>query len=64
MDKIINKRKIVNKSTLRTVEKIINDVRKNKDLALIKYERKFNNNSQIVPSKKEIATALLQNYCI
>ena len=58
LDKIINKRKIVNKSTLRTVEKIINDVRKNKDLALVKYERKFNNNSQIVPSKKEIATAI------
>ena len=58
LDKIINKRKVINKSNLKTVEKIINDVRKNKDLALVKYERKFNNNSQIVPSKKEIATAI------
>ena len=52
LDKIINKRKVINKSNLKTVEKIINDVRKHKDSALIKYERKFNNNSKIIPSKK------------
>jgi len=58
LDKIINKRKTINKSTLKTVEKIINDVRKHKDSALIKYERKFNNNSKIIPSKKEIVEAI------
>ena len=58
LDKIIDKRKTINKSTLKTVEKIINDVRKHKDSALIKYERKFNNNSKIIPSKKEIADAI------
>ena len=35
LDKIINKRKQINKSTLKTVEKIIDNVRKNKDKALI-----------------------------
>ena len=58
LDKIINKRKIIDKSTLKTVEKIINDVRKNKDRALVKLERKFNNNSKIIPNKKEIAKAI------
>ena len=53
LDKILNKRKVINKSNLKTVEKIINDVRKHKDSALIKYERKFNNNCKIIPSKKD-----------
>ena len=44
LDKIINKRNKIDKSTLKIVEKIINNVRKNKDKALVYYERKFNNN--------------------
>jgi len=58
LDKIINKRKKINKFNFKTVEQIINNVRKNKDRALIFYERKFNNNSKIIPSKKEIAKAI------
>ena len=58
LDKIINRRKLIDKSTLKTVEKIIDDVRKNKDRALVRYERKFNNNSKIIPSKKEILKAI------
>ena len=58
LDEIINERKVINKYNLKTVEKIINDVRKHKDSALIKYERKFNNNSKIIPSKKEITEAI------
>ncbi len=58
LDKIINKRKIVDKSTLRTVDKIINNVRKKEDSALMYYERKFNNNLKIIPSKKEISKAI------
>ena len=58
LDKIINRRKLIDKSTLKTVEKIIDDVRKNKDRALVRYERKFNKNSKIIPSKKEILKAI------
>ena len=58
LDKIINKRMRINKSNFKTVQQIINNVRKNKDKALMYYERKFNNNSNIVPSKKEIAKAI------
>ena len=58
LDKIINKRRRINKSNFKTVQQIINNVRKNKDKALMFYERKFNNNSNIVPSKKEIAKAI------
>ena len=58
LDKIINKRKKINRYNFKTVEKIINNVRKNKDRALVFYERKFNNNSKIIPSKKEIAKAI------
>ena len=58
LDKIINKRKTIDKSTLRTVEKIINNVRRNKDKALIYYEKKFNSNTKIISSKKEILRAI------
>ena len=58
IDKIINKRKLINISNLKIVEKIINNVRKNQDRALVFYERKFNNNSKIIPSKKEIKQAI------
>ena len=58
LDKIINKRTTIDKSTLRKVEKIINNVRKNKDKALIYYERKFNSNTKIIPNKKEISKAI------
>ena len=36
LDKILGRRKVVDRTTLKTVEKIIDDVRKNKDKALIK----------------------------
>ena len=58
LDKIINKRKTIDKSTLRIVEKIISNVRRNKDKALIYYERKFNSNTKIIPNKKEILKAI------
>ena len=58
LNKIINKRKNINKSNLKSVERIINNVRKNKDKALVYYEKKFNNNSKIIPSKKKITKAI------
>ena len=42
------------KSIEEDVKKIINDVKKNGDKALLKYERKFNKNNIIVPSEKQI----------
>ena len=36
-----------------SVSKIIKDVKKNGDKALLKYERRYNQNKTIVPSKKK-----------
>ena len=58
LDKVLDRRKVVDKSTLKTVERIINDVRKNKDKALIRYEKRFNSNSRIIPSNKDILRAI------
>ena len=48
----LRKRKIKNSST--SVINIIKDVKKNGDRALIKYEKRFNRNSKLIPSKKQI----------
>ena len=58
LNKILDKRKTVDRSTLKIVEKIINDVRKNKDKALIRYEKRFNANSRIIPDNKDISRAI------
>ncbi len=58
LDNILNKRKIIDESTLSTVKKIINNVRTNKDKALTYYEKKFNQNSEIIPNKKDISKAI------
>ncbi len=58
LDKILDRRKVVDRTTLKIVEKIMDDVRKNKDKALIKYEKRFNANSRIIPSKKDISKAI------
>ena len=50
------KNKIKSKSTL--VTNIIKDVRKNGDKALIKYERRFNQNSTIIPTSKQISKSI------
>ncbi len=41
-----------------SVSKIIKDVKKNGDKALIKYEKRFNKNSQLVPSPKKISKSI------
>ena len=38
--------------------KIVRDVRKNGDKAILKYEKKFNKNSIITPSKKQISKSI------
>ncbi len=54
LDNLLSKRKNKLKSSFVSVTKIINDVKKNGDKALLKYERKFNKNNIIVPSAKQI----------
>ena len=52
----LRKRKIRNSST--SVTNIIKDVQKNGDRALIKYEKRFNRNSKLTPSKKQISKTI------
>ena len=54
LDNLLSKRKKKLKSSSVSVTKIINDVKKNGDKAILKYEKKFNKNSIIKPSKKQI----------
>ena len=54
LDNLLSKRKNKLKSSFVSVTKIINDIKKNGDKALLKYESKFNKNSIIVPSAKQI----------
>ncbi len=51
---ILNKRRFARKINTNIAYKIINDVKKYKKKALIKYEKKFSNNSKIKPTVKEI----------
>ena len=54
LDTLLSKRK--NKVQLNSVSviKIIKDVKKNGDKAILKYEKRFNKNSVIAPSIKQI----------
>ena len=54
LDNLLFKRKKKLKASSVSVTKIINDVKKNGDKALLKYERRFNKNNIIVPSLKQI----------
>ena len=58
LDNILIKRKFKIKSSLISVTGIINDVKKNGDKALLKYERKFNLNKTIIPSAKQISSSI------
>ena len=48
---LLLKRPKSTKKTIKIVNKILNDVRKNGDKALLKYEKKFSNNFEIKPKK-------------
>ena len=54
LDNLLFKRKKKLKESSVSVTKIINDVKKNGDKALLNYERRFNKNNIIVPSAKQI----------
>ena len=58
LDKLLLRRKKRIRSSEVSVLKIINDVKKNKDKAILKYEKKFNKNKIIIPSKKNISKSI------
>ena len=58
LDSFLQLRKDKLKSNNVTVTKIIKDVKKNGDNALLKYEKKFNQNRIIKPSLKKISKAI------
>ena len=58
LDILLSKRKMKVQSNSASVINIIKDVRKNGDKAIIKYEKKFNKNSIITPSYKQITQSI------
>ena len=54
LDQILDKRRSSQNHKVNVVSKILKDIKKNKYKALIKYEKKFSNNNQIKPSRKEV----------
>ena len=55
LDILLSNRKNKVKSNSVSVSKIIKDVKKNGDKAVLKYEKKFNNNKVINPTSKQIS---------
>ena len=55
LDQLLLKRKKKIQSSSVSVSKVIKDVKKNGDKALLKYEKKFNKNTVIIPSSKKIS---------
>jgi histidinol dehydrogenase len=58
LDSLLLQRKKKVQSNTVSVSSIIKDVRKNGDKALVIYEKRFNQNTIIVPSKKQIANSI------
>ena len=58
LEQILDKRRAFQNSTIPIVSKILNDVKKNKNKAVIKYEKRFSKNSKIKPSANEINQAI------
>ncbi len=58
LDQILLKRKKKIRSSSKSVTNIIKDVRKNRDKAVLKYEKKFNRNSSIVPASSQILKSI------
>jgi histidinol dehydrogenase len=54
LDKLLYRRRNKVQHNLMSVIKIIKDVKKNGDKAVLKYERRFNKNSIIIPNLKQI----------
>ena len=58
LDNLLSKRKKKLKASSVSVTKIINDVKKNGDNALLKYEKKFNQNTVLFPSSEQITKSI------
>ena len=58
LNKLLSKRKIKVKSSTSYVKKIINDVKRNGDKSILKYEKKFNKNNIIIPNNKQISKSI------
>ena len=58
LDKLLFNRKSKIQSSSISVTNIIKDVKKNGDKALLRYEKRFNKNSIIVPSSKNISKSI------
>ena len=58
LDQILLNRKRKVQSSHVSVTNIIKDVKKNGDKAILKYEKRFNQNSVIVPSSKKISNSI------
>jgi len=57
LDKLLSKRKSKVQLSSVSVSKIINDVKRNGDKAVLKYEKRFNKNNTIIPNSKQITKA-------
>ena len=55
---ILNKRRFARKVNTNIASKIVNEIKKNKQKALLKYEKKFSNNTKIKPTKNEINNSI------
>ena len=49
---LLKRRKKIQSSSV-SVKKIVEDIKKNGDKAVLKYEKQFSNNNIIIPSKKK-----------
>ena len=58
LEQILDKRRNVKNTNINLVSKILKDIKKNKNKAVIKYEKKFSNNNRIKPTKSEIKQAI------
>ena len=58
LDKLLSNRKSKIKSSFVSVINIIKDIKKNGDKALLRYERRFNKNSTIIPTSKKISKSI------
>ena len=58
LDSLLLQRKKKVQSSSVSVTSIINDVKKNGDKALLKYEKRFNKNNVIVPSANQISKSI------
>ena len=58
LEQFLNKRRLGKKKDTAIVEKIIKDIKKNKNKAVLKYEKRFSKNNKITASKNEINEAI------